>query len=219
MNEQQAENQAYQQTAENAAHGRHTPESEDKFQAQGRSVPYESPAYMPSRGLNFLLSLMPGAGHMYQGLMRRGVLLMALFACAITLAAVFSHLNIYGLGGILVGAAITAIVVLYFFSFFDSMRTCRLIRSGVYLGNREQDLLLELPSVKFAAAGRGRKVLGIVLVIIGALGLFGYLVSEFIPDEWVWYYVRPALNVLLPLAFLVAGIVLLVKGKPKKEAV
>ncbi len=201
MNEQQqTENTAYQQS----------PKSEPRGQA-----PYENPAYMPNRGLNFLMSLIPGAGHMYQGLMRRGVLLMALFAGAITLAAVFSELNIYGVGGILVGASITAIVVVYFFSFFDSMRTCRLIRSGVYLGNTEQDLLMELPSVKFAQGGRGRTIAGVACVVIGALGICGYLINEFVPHEWIHYYVRPALNVLVPLAFLAAGVVLLAKGKKK----
>ncbi len=218
MNEQQqAADQAYQQAPQGNA--QYAPNSGAQQQAQGQQTPYESPAYMPSRGLNFLLSLIPGAGHMYQGLMRRGVLLMALFAGAITLAGVFGNISHFGLGGLLVGAAITAIVVIYFFSFFDSMRTCRLIRSGIYLGNREQDLLLELPSVKFPAAGRGRKIIGVILVVIGALGLFGYIINEFVPYEWFDYYVRPALNILLPLAFLVAGIVLLMKGKPKKETV
>ncbi len=217
MNEQQqAGNQAYQQAPREDA--QHTPDSGARQQAYGQQTLYESPAYMPNRGLNFLLSFVPGVGHMYQGLMQRGVLLMALFAGAITLTAVFSELGAFGLGRLLAGAAITAIVVLYFFSFFDSMRTCRLIRSGIYMGNREQDLLLEMPSIKFAAGGRGRKVAGIIFLIIGSLGLISYLVNTFVPYEWIIYYVRPALNVLLPLAFLVAGIVLLLKGKPKKEA-
>ncbi len=153
---------------------------------------------------------------MYQGLMRRGVLLMVLFAGAITLAAVFDSLNMAGVGGIFTGAAITAIFVVYFFSFFDSMRTCRLIRAGVYMGFQEQDLLLEMPQVKFMQSGRGRKIAGVICVAIGALGIVSYLVNVFVPHDWVHYYLRPALNVLVPLAFLVAGVVLLAKGKPKK---
>ena len=63
-----------------------------------------------SKFLTFFWSLLPGAGQMYLGLMRRGVSLMALFFGAI---AVSGWLNI--------GLFLFAIPVIWFYAFFDSM--------------------------------------------------------------------------------------------------
>lgn len=173
-----------------------------------------NPAYMPNGALNFFVSLVPGAGQMYQGLLQRGVMLMALFAGFIALTSFFSSLPIYsGIRSLLIGVAVTGIVVTYFYSFFDSMRTCRLIRAGIqmqdYLGVLDHPFTMQMPKV----AGRGRTVLGVLLVVAGALSLLSLLINRYLSRDFVEQYLRPVLEVTIPLIFLVLGAALLFKGR------
>lgn len=71
----------------------------------------------------FLLSLIPGAGHMYMGLMSRGFQLMALF---------FGSLFLGSVGGPGLWEVWPAVVapVLWFFSLFDSLRIVRELNKG-----------------------------------------------------------------------------------------
>ncbi len=177
-----------------------------------------NPTYAPQRALphpfvNFLCSLVPGAGHMYQGLMRRGTVLMAAFAAGIICAACFGSL--YGIGRLLAGTAIAGVAITYFYSYFDSMRTCRLIRSGAQMPGYvdELDVPLNLPS----ASGRGKLILGGALTVIGAISLFSVIVNRYIPRDLFNAYLRPALELLLPLAFVGLGIALLLVSRKKQN--
>lgn len=176
-------------------------------------IPMRDPANMPSRFLNFVISLIPGAGQMYLGFLQRGVILMAFFSCCITLLAFFDG---FGRLDLMVGLSSIGIIISYFYSFFDSMRLCRLMRSGMLpadlLGTL--DLPGELPTFNFKK--RGTTLLGVLLTLIGATGVISVVVDRYVSYEIVQLYLLPALEIAVPLAFLIAGIALLLKGKREK---
>lgn len=68
-----------------------------------------------SKVWGFLFSLLPGAGHMYLGLMRQGVSFMTLFFGTIALAAFFN-----------IPLVTFIIPIVWFYSFFDYMNKSRL---------------------------------------------------------------------------------------------
>lgn len=68
-----------------------------------------------SRFLNFIISFLPGAGHMYQGMMRKGAALMLAFFGIIAVGSLLYIDPIYFL-----------LPVVWCYSFFDSMNTIRL---------------------------------------------------------------------------------------------
>lgn len=68
-----------------------------------------------NRFWNFVFSFLPGAGHMYQGMMRKGVALMLLFFGIIAFGTLLYVDPVYFL-----------LPVVWCYSFFDSMNTIRL---------------------------------------------------------------------------------------------
>ena len=74
-----------------------------------------------SPALTFLFSLLPGAGHMYLGLMRRGLEIMVVFFAAIFLVA-----NTLGLAEI----GVPLSIILFFYSLFDAQHLYKAVRKG-----------------------------------------------------------------------------------------
>lgn len=68
--------------------------------------------------LNFIFSFLPGAGHMYQGMMRKGTALMLAFFGIIAAGSLLYIDPIYFL-----------LPVVWCYSFFDSMNTIRLLHA------------------------------------------------------------------------------------------
>lgn len=174
-------------------------------------------AFMPNSLLNFLVSFMPGAGQMYQGLMQRGVVLMFFFAVGIATSAFFANLNIWGIRSLFLAMSITCTIIVYLYSFFDSMRTCRLLRSGVQIDDALSNLnsKIELPQIDFKE--RGKTLAGAILVVIGGLGIVSFVLSNIVPYWIVDAYVRPAMEALIPAALFIVGVALLIKGKKQKS--
>lgn len=84
----------------------------------------------PSPLLGFLFSLLPGAGHMYMGFMRRGLHLMALFFAAIWLSTLTGPFGLPELFSLL------AAPVIWFYSFFDALGLSGRLRQGEAVPDR-----------------------------------------------------------------------------------
>lgn len=76
---------------------------------------------MKSKFLTIVFSAVPGVGHLYLGLMNRGLQLMLVFATAVMLY-IFLEL----------GALFVFIPVIWFYSLFDALQQHQLIREGIY---------------------------------------------------------------------------------------
>ncbi len=124
-----------------------------------------------NRFLLFCCSLMPGAGEMYLGFMKMGSSIMIGFVLGITLAG-FSGLGI-----------LTVIpMVLWFYSFFNANNLGSL--SDEELNNIEDNYLFidedGTNSLKALMAGKYRKVIAIVMILVGISMLWAVLCDALI---------------------------------------
>lgn len=121
-----------------------------------------------NKGLTVLCALLPGAGHMYMGFMRRGVSFMGLFFLTIFLS---SWLGI--------GPLMYVLPVLWFYSFFECVNMawaspeefCGL--RDVYLFQRED--------ARSVISGRWAFYGGILLVFFGVYLIFSKLIWQVSP--------------------------------------
>lgn len=105
-----------------------------------------------SKFLTFIFSLMPGAGHMYQGFLKTGTIYMAAFFF-ISFLAGFTR----------IGLLTILLPIIWFYSFFDSYH--------IYNGEKvEEDM--ELLDIKEMFSFIQSKHIGYFLIFIGVLSLF-----------------------------------------------
>lgn len=160
----------------------------------------------PVREINgfvrFILSIAPGFGHLYMGLVNRGL---QFFVGTI-------------LGGILLAMLIPVLLPLYiaaaiFFSIFDAREAHLRMAQG-----------LEVPDQGFVdlknlSTRVGHREIGWGLIILGALALWRVVSYELARLIWVnrWWEVRAALNgMALGIVFVAAGIWLLRRNQVKR---
>ncbi len=125
-----------------------------------------------SKGLTFFLSFIPGLGHLYLGLMNRGLQLMILFISAIFFA---EALRLIGL----------AIPIIWFFSLFDALQQ--------HKNMQEKNEILDIPFIEWGDIQNKKFLFGWGLIILGAIYLFEKL-SRYFFDWQVYEIVQ---NVLI----------------------
>jgi len=161
----------------------------------------------PNKALLVLLSFVPGAGHMYLGLMRRGVSFMAGFALSIAGAGAFSMISL------LQAAFIILIPLTWFVAFFDLWRYPR-------MGPEEKALVrddfliprsLQLPGG--ITMRKARIVAGILLILAGVYRLYRIFLYNFIYDylhsERVIYFFERMPTLLGGVAVIAVGLLLI----------
>ncbi|KAB3530549.1 hypothetical protein [Alkaliphilus serpentinus] len=158
---------------------------------------------MKSKLWTFLFSLIPGAGHMYLGMMRRGVQLMALFMLPIMIAGFF-RLELF----------LFILPIIWFYSFFDAMNR------GASPEKRVDD---DVPIVKWvihnqAIPYKSSKLLAYGLIIFGGYLLFDRLFMTSMYYYQIPYHTRVNMQTAFLAVIFIAGGVFLLKGsKVKRE--
>lgn len=158
---------------------------------------------MKSKFWAFLLSLIPGAGHMYLGMMRRGVQLMALFMLPIMIAG-FLRLEVF----------LFTLPIIWFYSFFDSMNR---------LGTPENRVDDDIPVIKWMFDSKNipqnkSKLIGYGLIFVG-----GYLLFDRFFSTSIYYYrfpwhIRQNIQAsIFAILFILGGVKLLKGSKVKVE--
>ena len=166
--------------------------------------------------LTLLFAFIPGAGQMYQGYMKRGLSLV-LMAAAIGMAAM------------LIPPIAFALLVVFMYSFFDTLN----LRAQIALGKApEDDYLVHLdPKDKRLARMLmdSHKLVGWVLIVFGVLIVYENIIMEMLNEVlWRWgrdsvafrafYLVMDRLpDVVACVAFILCG-VWLVRGPRKPKA-
>jgi len=152
--------------------------------------------------IRFILSIAPGFGHLYMGLVNRGL---QFFVGTI-------------LGGILLAMLLPMLLPLYipaaiFFSIFDARETHLRMAQGLEVIDRGF-IDLRNPPIQL-----GQKEIGYGLIIIGALALWRVVTTDLTQLWWPdrWWEVQNALNgVALGIAFVAAGVWLLRRNQGKR---
>lgn len=154
-----------------------------------------------SKMLATLLSVFPGAGHLYLGLQKRGIQLMAAFLFSIYILDVL-HLSIF----------LFLIPILWFYSFFDSLQQ---------ISKHARGEALDVPIVDWFI--NHQRWVGIGLLLLGGFYIMDQVAVPILYD----YFPQYRLNVLYDRYFqttlvsilLVAGGIFLLRGGRKKKAV
>jgi hypothetical protein len=152
-----------------------------------------------SKMLATLLSVFPGAGHMYLGLQKRGIQLMAAFLFAVYFLDAL-HLSLF----------LFVIPILWFYSFFDALQLA---------SRQEREPLEDVPFVHWLI--HRQKWVGIALLVLGAYYLFDQaivsMLDRLFPNEritlWIGRYLQPVIVSML----LIAGGLKLIRGQKTKQ--
>lgn len=147
-------------------------------------------------GIVFLFSLVPGAGHMYMGLMNRGLQLLVGFMLGCSLLGFTYNFNF------IIGPAMT---VLYVFNLFDAYNCRKRIQAGV-----------DVPDETIVKVGG--VYVGIGLIVLGGLGLLFTLDNLHHMADLFYDIVGNAIRLLPSLVLLTIGLVLLSKNRKKARA-
>jgi len=124
----------------------------------------------PSRFWLLILSFLPGLGHIYMGLIRRGLFYISALALTIFFTSVV--VPIFGILGIITGFAITAIYAVAFFEAFG-------IRRDIIMGKEVKDTLPNLAWIG------GNKAILIVVGIIFAIAIGAHILARLPWYAWV----------------------------------
>lgn len=159
----------------------------------------------------FIFSLLPGAGQMYQGFMKRGLSLMSIFFANIFLAAFL------GIEYLLLG-----LPIIWFYSFFDALNLHSVPNDEFYAMEDDYILLPDFLKVKTKLLqDKYRTIIAIVLIVIGTSILWNNLFDLFnwIMPEYMYSIVRHfgrTFPQLLVGAAIVAFGIYLIRGKKKE---
>ncbi|MCM3570461.1 hypothetical protein [Neobacillus mesonae] len=156
-----------------------------------------------SKAIATFLSIFPGAGHLYLGLQRRGIQLMAAFL-----------LSVYILDVLRLGIFLFLIPIIWFYSFFDGLQ--KVSRYG-------EDEMEDIPIINYFL--NHQKWVGIGLILMGLyylamnvlLPAFRPMLTRIFNDQmmfWIQDYIQTGVVCLLLIG---SGIKLLSGSKHKRE--
>ncbi|WP_135557055.1 hypothetical protein [Paenibacillus cymbidii] len=146
------------------------------------------------------LSIFPGAGHLYLGLQKRGLQLMAAFLLAI-----------YLMDALRLTLFMFVIPILWFFSLFDAMQ---------HVSRQEEEELKDVPLVN--GLMNYQKWVGIALLALGAYYLLDGAVLRLIDQaypEWrlSYWFDRYAQIIVVSVLFILGGLKLMLGSKSAKR--
>ena len=161
----------------------------------------------------FIFSFLPGAGEMYMGFFKQGVSIMSIF---FILIGISSWLNL--------GALMFILPVLWFYSFFHVHNLYSLPDEEFY--SIEDKFLFDYDEYKIQkmfANDRGRKILAIVLIIVGVSAIWNIftdlLESSFralgIDMNWFYIFANNVPQAVIGIIIIILG-VYLIRGKKKE---
>lgn len=153
-----------------------------------------------SKVVALTLSVFPGAGHLYLGLQKRGLQLMAAFLLAI-----------YLMDALRLTLFMFVIPILWFFSLFDAMQ---------HVSKQEEEELKDVPLVN--GLMNYQKWVGIALLALGAYYLLDGAVLRLIDQaypEWrlSYWFDRYAQIIVVSVLFILGGLKLMLGSKSAKR--
>ena len=155
-----------------------------------------------------LLSVVPGAGHMFLGLIGKGFALMGLLLASVFLVILYSDATgMYWISAYL----IPALGVLFLsYAVFDTMSISDARRGGREPAGPDDELMKAV----WERVLLNRGTLGWVLIVAGGVGILGLLAEPF--KRWtqeVLSFSFPLAALVVPVILLIIGILLLKRGR------
>ncbi|GIQ68968.1 hypothetical protein [Xylanibacillus composti] len=154
-----------------------------------------------SKPLATLLAMFPGAGHMYLGLQRRGLQLMAAFLFSIYILDTL-HLSLF----------LFVIPILWFFSLFDALQI---------LSSPNMKEVKDVPFVDWLM--NHQKWIGIALLLMGGYYLFDQIaldvLTRLFPDLRIAYWFNQYAQTFIVSTLLIVGGLKLLTGQKRSKKV
>ncbi len=153
-----------------------------------------------SKFWSLVFSLIPGCGQMYMGLMNRGLQLLSAFVV------------VFALGVMTEGVIISLGVIIWFYSFFDSINT----RKQFMRGDMVEDKII----YEIDWGSINHKYLGIGLIILGGIAVFKNLIDfaanilkRIFGNEFPTYWIYDIHRNIVPVGLVVLGVYLLRRAR------
>lgn len=138
--------------------------------------------------ITLALSLIPGAGHMYLGYQKRGLIFMAAF-----------FFTIFFMGWLRISFLVFILPLIWFYSFFDAYHT--------FQGKETEDIDISGIFPKMS-----HKYIGIALIVIGVITMFQNMIYPLVIDYLDYRFVNYMQTLIVSILFILGGIKIL-KGK------
>lgn len=141
------------------------------------------------------LSIIPGAGHMYLGYQKKGLLFMAGF-----------FFTMFFMGWLNLSLLVFILPLIWFYSFFDTYHTLN--------GKEVEDLDFQgiLPKIK-------DKYIGIGLITIGIIAIFQNMIFPIVQKYFIYEVGTYLQTTIVSLIFIIGGIKMLQKKNKENEAI
>lgn len=150
--------------------------------------------------INFICSLIPGAGFMYNGLYKKGLSFIVIW---------FLLINLNGFLGMYMFLP-ALLVPIWFYCFFKTFEVNRKVRRGEYV---EDGYLFVKQGEELNSGGNAPRYIGIALVSIGILAIISNVFRDFFITLNIMQYVRPYIG---PSMLILIGVSILVYNFKKK---
>ena len=154
-----------------------------------------------NRFFGVILCFIPGAAHMYLGLMKQGIQLMTLFFLPIAVAEIV-RLSIF----------MFILPIVWFYGFFDGLRKVNgheeLVDSDI--------LIFNWIDIKKKWTGDHNKIIGYGLVALGGLLIFDRILMPVVDAQFGFYMSQYLHMGIISLLFILGG-VKLIKGTKQDE--
>lgn len=155
-----------------------------------------------SRGVALFFALMPGAGHMYLGLIRQGIQLMLLFFSIIFMSKSLDidFVEIF-------------LPIIWFYSIFD-VRSKSLKEDP--LVDADLPLFADVASMKyFSNTNLIEKYIAYILILMGIFSIINNLLIPILSNYVDYYYIRCGKSAIVSIVLISVGI-FLIKGRKSK---
>lgn len=163
--------------------------------------------------LTFLFALIPGAGQMYLGLMKKGICIMLGFGLISTLV----HLAPFNFIGFI-------LPVIWFYAFFDTLVVARLTPEERMLD--EDDFMHKIKhffnqdwKMLFA---KYYVLIAVVVILLGVHTLFSNFILPFLYrftrySDWIYSFFYKIPNLCIGIILLVGGFYILIRNRTHKK--
>lgn len=152
-----------------------------------------------SKSVALFFSLMPGAGHMYLGLVRQGIQLMLLFFSILFMSSSFDidFLRVF-------------LPIIWFYSIFD-VRLKSLKEDP--LVDADLPLFADLTSMKyFSNSNLVEKYIAYILILMGVFSMINNLIIPILSKYIDYYYIRCGKSLIVSIVLILIG-VSMIKGR------